>query len=146
MKAIPQIGINIIVTGIVLLLMVPACGKSREKHEGTRVPKEEQEKRPIQDEMEAGADSSIGHVDALTPEIFVRITIQYRKAHKKWLQEAQKLPPVDREGFIEKANREFFERIGITEEQYINFSRDNIDALNAYIAEHPELLPYVMDY
>jgi len=154
MKTTYQIAVNIIlITGILFLLLLPACNRSREKKEpGPSVLKQgEREKTPARAEKkepETGASMTdvIGSVDALTPEIFVKITIQHRKEHKKWLQEAQELPPDKRNDFIEKANRDFFKRLGITEEEYIAYSQNNIDALNAYIEENPQLLPDVMDY
>jgi len=154
MKTTYQIAVNIIlVTGILFLLLIPACNRSREKKEpGSPVLKQEERKKtPAQAEKkepETGASMPvvIGPVDTLTPELFVQITIQYRKEHKKWLQEAQELPPDKRSDFIEKANRDFFKSLGITEEEYIAYSQNNIDALNAYIEENPQLLPDVMDY
>jgi len=141
---------SILVTGF-----LPACSRNREEKE-QKPPvfkQERREKEPAEtgkkeprEEIGGGNFEGIGPIDTLTPELFVQITIQYRKAHKKWLEEAQELPPNNRSAFIEKANRTFFERIGITEGEYIAYSQNNIDALNAYIEEHPQLLPDVMDY
>ncbi len=146
---------GILATGILLLLLLPACSRSREEkeHRAPVVKQKQREKTPARaGKREPGAKTgnnipeNIGPIETLTPELFVQITIQYRKEHKKWLQEAQHLFPDERSDFIEKANDAFFERLGITEEEYIAYSQNNIDALNEYIEKHPQLLPDVMDY
>lgn len=87
----------------------------------------------------------IGKVDKLTPEIFVKITILYRKESKDWVEKSMGLPPSEQEKFIEDANSKFFSSLGITEEEYLSFSEKNIDELNAYLKEHPELVPLIME-
>ncbi len=140
-------------TGILFLHL--ACSRSREeKEQGPPVIKQEQRgNRPSEtvkkEPREETGDSmleGVRPIDTLTPELFVKITIQYRREHKKWLEEAQELSPEERSDFIENANKTFFERIGITEEEYIAYSQNNIETLNAYIEEHPQLLPEAMDY
>jgi hypothetical protein len=137
----------------VLFFLLSACDKNRDKPEGLQVMHEEPTQEPMTKKKERFGEAATGNmpgitcpVENLSPEIFIRITIQYKKGHTIWLQEAQNIPPDDREDFIEKKNRAFFERLGITEDQYISYSQKNINVLNAYIEEHPELLPEVMDY
>lgn len=138
---------------ICILFFFPACDKSRNAPEGPRGIVEEPQEEPMVTKKEETRQNETGDIpgiqvpiDTLSPEIFVRITIQYRKEHKKWLEEAQNVMPENREEFIEKKNRAFFERLGITEEQYITYGQENVEALNAYIEEHPQLLPEAMDY
>ena len=85
-----------------------------------------------------------GVEETLSPEDFVKVTIEYRRESKKWLEESRALPPEEQPGYIEESNRVFFESRGLTEEEYTIYSQIHQDELNAYMEEHPELLPLVM--
>ena len=43
-------------------------------------------------------------------------------------------------------NKKFFNSFGITEEQYIEYSQKNIDELNKYMEDHPELVSELQEY
>ncbi len=150
MKTASQI-VMIIALAIGILFLHLACSRSREeKEQGPPVLKQEQRgNKPSETDKMKTRDSipeGVSQFNTLTPELFVEITIQYRKEHKKWLEEAQELPPDERSDFIENANKTFFNRLGITEDEYVAYSQNNIEILNAYIEEHPQLLPKVMDH
>jgi hypothetical protein len=121
--------------------------KKREKLTHEPAPKiEPEEGREKEENVIAPEDiRDIGKVDKLTPEIFVKITILYRKESKNWVEKSMSLPASEQEKFIEDANSRFFSSIGITEEEYLSFSEKNIDELNAYLEEHPELVPLIME-
>ena len=91
------------------------------------------------------SSKEIGVIKKLSPEIFVKITILYRKENKKWLEESKSLPSNEQQIYIEKAHKSFFETFGITEEEYIHYSQNNIDELNTYMSEHQELLSELQD-
>jgi hypothetical protein len=121
--------------------------KKREKVTHEPAPPIEVEEGKEKEESITDVESikDIGKVDKLTPEIFVKITILYRKESKNWVEKSMGLPPSEQEKFIEDANSKFFSSLGITEEEYLSFSEKNIDELNAYLKEHPELVPLIME-
>jgi len=100
---------------------------------------------PAADEVsESGEGRKAGRKGVLSPEAFVKVTIEYRRESKIWLEESRALPPEEQPGYIEESNRIFFESRGLTEEEYTTYSQIHQDELNAYMEEHPELLPLVM--
>ncbi len=88
---------------------------------------------------------SIGIVDELNPETFVRITILYRRETRVWLEQSQALALDEQEPYIEEKNAEFFTRFGLTEEEYVSYSQNNIEELDAYMEEHPELVAELIE-
>jgi hypothetical protein len=82
----------------------------------------------------------ISNVSELTPELFVRITIQYQRENRKWIETSQRMESKEQEVYLNRMNEDFFARIGITEQQYLAYGEQNADALDAYVQEHPELM------
>lgn len=134
-----------------LELILLSCSKTREKKERGNIPLDssevqvEKEEIKIQSLDEKELLKEIGVIKEFNPEIFVKLTILYRRESKKWLEESRSLPPEDQRNYMEGANRSFFTRFGTTEEDYISYSQSHIDELNAYMDEHPELLKDVME-
>jgi len=132
-----------------------SCSKDKREARLTPTPPSEAEKSPETEiakstlpeklESQEELEAQIGKIKTFTPDLFVKLTIIYRRENKRWLEEVQNLPPAEQDAFIENKNREFFNRFGITEEEYISYSQNNIEELNAYMSEHPELLPELMD-
>jgi hypothetical protein len=127
--------------------MLSGCRQTGEK-KAAPAPPAQQHNAPEQDvpermpaiSMDGAAVGKIGSFEQLTPEIFVELTILYRKEMKEWLKTARTLKPSMRERYLEKANQTFFSAFGITEEEYVRFGENNTDELNRYLEEHPELL------
>lgn len=150
---------RIFVLGFVFLMLglFISCSKEEKKdrvffkkrgnvtHESPRMIEEEEVKETEKSVIDVESVRDIGKVEKLTPEIFVKITILYRKESKNWVEKSMGLPPPEQEKFIEDANSKFFSSIGISEEEYLSFSEKNIDELNAYLKEHPELVPLIME-
>ncbi len=134
----------------VLLMTAVSCAK----REDTPLPEEmkdsETEDLPHMEgygeEKEQIRKSDIEIIDEFTPEIFVKLTILYRKKSALWLERAQSLEPEERDKFLERENRQFFASFGTTEDEYIQYSENNIEKLNKYMSEHPELLPELQNY
>ncbi len=89
--------------------------------------------------------NDIGVVEELNPEIFVKITILYKRESKKWLKQSQSMSPDEQRRYIESVNRDFFSLFGLTEEEYITYSQKHIDELDAYMRRHPELMSDIME-
>lgn len=140
-----------VVIFFVLLMIAVSCSKRGEKPLSEEM-KDAETKDLSRTEEEYGEEkerirkSDIGIIDEFTPEIFVKLTILYRKESALWLERAQRLEPEEREEFLERENRQFFADFGITEEEYIQYSENNIEKLNKYMSEHPELLPELQNY
>ena len=83
--------------------------------------------------------------EKLTPELFVNITIRYQRETKDWLEESRALPEKEQEAYLDKMNREFFAKLGMTEEEYVAFSQSHIEELDAYMEKHPELMDQLME-
>jgi len=136
-------------------IMLISCSKEKKeiRPEPSREPEIEIPAAPEITESESSGklesteelEAQIGKIKTFTPELFVKLTIVYRRENKKWLKEVQNLPSAEQDAFIEQKNKEFFTRFGISEEQYISYSQNNIEELNKYMSEHPELLPELMD-
>jgi len=135
---------------LVIMLVIGACSRDKGRavsppasHEASpQVSPEtlEKEKTPLKKEKDAEEEQyDIGTIEEFTPEIFVRITILYKKESTRWLEEAALLSDAEQHRYIEESNRSFFEYFGITEEDYLRYSTDHIDELNKYLEEHPEL-------
>jgi len=133
-----------IVWFLFITILLFSCSRRETKDtepDGKSVP-------PAADEVsESGEGRKAGRKgveDAFNPEAFVKVTIEYRRESKIWLEESRALPPEEQPGYIEESNRIFFESRGLTEEEYTTYSQIHQDELNAYMEEHPELLPLVM--
>jgi hypothetical protein len=150
--------IRIFIIFIVTMTVLFSCDRSKREKEPTSslLTKEEEtglrRKEDLQKdqlEEEYNLDFSaedIGVIQEFTPEIFVKLTILYKNESKKWIKEAQSLPPEKQTEYIEKANRSFFAQFGSREEAYIDYSQKNIDELNAYMSEHPEYFSQLNEY
>jgi hypothetical protein len=88
----------------------------------------------------------IGIIEEFSPEIYVKITILYKNESKKWLEEFASLDPDKQKKYFEDASTAFFERFGITEEEYINYGKEHTEELDQYMNEHPELLSTLQSY
>lgn len=131
---------------LVIMLVIGACSRDKgravspEASQEVSPPAQEKNKTPLKKEKDAEEEQyDIGTIEEFTPEIFVRITILYKKESTRWLEEAALLSDAEQHRYIEESNRSFFEYFGITEEDYLRYSTDHIDELNKYLEEHPEL-------
>jgi hypothetical protein len=90
--------------------------------------------------------NEVGTIEEFTPETFVIITILNRKMTRKWLDEAMILPPEEQKKYIDEENLSFFSAFGITEEQFIKYSQENLEEINNYMEDHPELIFKLQEY
>ncbi|HUT65179.1 MAG TPA: hypothetical protein VMZ05_03410 [Spirochaetota bacterium] len=129
---------------LVIMLVMGACSRDKGRAVSPQVTPEEIEEKKIPLKKEKDTEEEqydIGTIGEFTPEIFVRLTILYKKESTRWLEEAALLSDAEQHRYFEESNRSFFEYFGITEEDYIRYSTDHIDELNKYLEEHPELTP-----
>ena len=94
----------------------------------------------LKDEVFDNLRDEIGLIEGFTPEVFVKLTILYRRETKRWLSESKKLSPEKQQAYYEEANKSFFESFGTTEEEYVQYSQTHMDELNSFMSEHPELM------
>ena len=92
------------------------------------------------------AVNEIGIIQDFTPETFIIITILNKKMTRVWLDEARSLPSEEQKKHIDEENLSFFNAFGTTEEQFIKYSQENIEDLNNYLEEHPELISELREY
>lgn len=92
--------------------------------------------KPLKEEVQ----QEIGIIEEFTPATFVRLTILYRKESLRWLEESAVLSDLEQQHYFEESSRAFFKQFGVTEEEYTKYSAENIDELNSYMEEHPELI------
>ncbi len=138
---------------LVVIAILLSCSK---REEGERREEEEEVRKDKEDVVEEGVLSSenermafkndIGIIDQFTPELFIKLTILYKRESKRWLEESTSLSPEDQKSYFEKANSTFFRTFGITESDYTSYSKSHIDELNSYMEEHPELLTELQRY
>ena len=88
----------------------------------------------------------IGIIHEFTPESFIKITILNKKMTRLWLDESMALSPDEQKEYLDLQNQLFFNEFGTTEEQFIKYSKENIEALNKYMETHPELIPELQKY
>lgn len=146
---------NVMVTCLIFLLLL-SCSREQRKEKASvegpgvttapiRPEDREEERGAAETPFDIDSFDDIGRIEKLTPELFVKVTVLYRKESKVWLDKAKTMPAGEQEKFIEDVNRKFFSYLGLTEEEYTGFSANNIDELNAYMELHPELLPFFME-
>jgi hypothetical protein len=82
----------------------------------------------------------ISHVDDMTPELFIRITIQYQRENRVWIETSRTMASEEQREYLDRMSDEFFSRTGITEQQYLAYGEQHADELDAYVQEHPELM------
>jgi hypothetical protein len=140
---------------IFLLTLVFACEKSRLGFEEPGSKEKEEERVQGKEEYtdtqktESALDfnaKDIGKIEKFTPEIFVKVTIIYKKESREWIQQSGSLSPENQNEYIEKANRLFFAQFGTTEEEYLGYSQNNIDELDRFLKNHPEFLSLMKEY
>ena len=115
-----------IITVIFLIGMINSCAKRKEK------------------EVQVKEQLVIGHVDELTPELFVKITIRYRDENREWIEKSQSLSSQEQEQYLDEMNKAFFAELVITEEQYTSYGEHNAEELDRYVRDHPELMQALM--
>ena len=152
MKSITTV---ILILSLILIYLV-SCGKSKKDTEETTLQEEKGPERTIKEEIargESGSESEIqysvediGKIESFTPEIFIKITILYRKESSKWIEESSSFPTDEQNDYIERANRLFFSQFGISENDYIQYSTNNNEELNRFLEEHPEWLSKLKQY
>ncbi len=153
-------GINnfkIIIVIAIIFSITLSCSRNREKGKTEQklpAEKEAEEDEPIDssfDEQYYEKEfekilNEVGTILEFTPETFVIITILNRKMTRKWLDEAMALTPEEQKKDLDDENLSFFNAFGITEEQFIKYSQENIDKLNNYMEENPELISELLEY
>jgi hypothetical protein len=97
---------------------------------------------PIRKEFEDLLDRS-KPIKVFTPDVFVALTIKHRRETLRWVEESKNLPEEEQNKYLEKANRAFFESYGTNEDAFTRYPQSNMDELNSYINEHPELMKYL---
>ncbi len=147
---------KIIIVIAIIISTTLSCSRDREKEKTEQklpAERETEEDHPFdssrdeqyyENEFEKIV-SEVGTIKDFTPETFVTITILYRKMTRKWLDETMALPPEKQKNYLDEENLSFFNTFGITEEQFIKYSQENIDELNKYMKEHPELIPELQE-
>jgi hypothetical protein len=140
---------------VLLIFIVADCSKSKKFEQSEKEKNTYQEQDLMEKEKDVDTQSDqrkeiraedIGKIHEFNPEVFVKLTILYRRESKKWFEEAQSLPPDAQSKYLEEANSNFFSTFGITEKEYTDYSQNNIEELNDYMEKHPELLPqFVQD-
>lgn len=136
---------------IVLGVIAGACARQKDSGEPSVSPSEPPELKETTPSSEEVArigerrlseelSSETGAFDELTPELFVRLTILYRSESAQWVVESSSFPDAEQQRYIDEENRRFFDRFGITEEEYIRYSTEHIEELERYLEAHPELI------
>jgi uncharacterized protein YfbU (UPF0304 family) len=134
-----------------------SCTKNRDKVSTEEKPPTEKETEK-KEQVDTGIDKrfyeeefkrvqeELGTIREFNPESFVKITILYKKMTRIWLEETITLPSDEQKKHLDLENQKFFSSFGTTEEKYIEYSRQNIDELNKYMEEHPELISEMQKY
>ncbi|KPJ89619.1 MAG: hypothetical protein AMS17_01175 [Spirochaetes bacterium DG_61] len=147
---------TVIIIFSLFLIFLVSCGKNKKGVEETTRPEEKGAELTTKEEVVEGESVSesetgynvedIGTIERFTPEIFVQVTILYKKESSKWIKESGLLPADEQNRYIERANRLFFSQFGITEQDYLEYSQNNVDELNRFLEEYPELLSQLKGY
>jgi len=87
----------------------------------------------------------ISSVDELTPELFIRITILYRRENRKWVEKSQSLSSQEQERYLEEVNNAFFAQFGFSEEEFLAYGENNANDLDTYVQDHPELMREMLE-
>jgi hypothetical protein len=145
----------LVVTSI-MALALSSCSREKSetepKMENTLLKKEEKseekkkETRTGDAVLEKIEKEDIGIIKELSPELFVKITILYKSKSEKWLEESASLEPEAQKRYFDEASASFFDRYGITEEEYINYGKEHAADLDKYLEEHPEVLSLLQNY
>jgi hypothetical protein len=135
---------------ILLGLNVGACARQKEGGEPSMSPRKSSEPKETSPSLQEAKDGEkrlmeelidkIGVIEEYTPELFVYLTILYKKETARWIAESSALPDAQQQHYIEEENKHFFERFGTTEEEYIRYSTEHWEELDSYIEVHPEFM------
>ncbi|MBN2322691.1 MAG: hypothetical protein JXQ30_03070 [Spirochaetes bacterium] len=139
------------IAAVLLGLIAGACSRQKEREEPSTISSKsaEQKKTPPSSREEAAESErkrtdefidEIGIIEAYTPELFVHLTILYKKETARWVAESSALSDAEQQNYIDEENKRFFERFGTTEEEYIRYSTEHWEELDRYIEEHPEFV------
>jgi len=148
---------KIIIILSIIFLSATTCSRNRAKEKTEKkLPEklEMEETKPIGSSVDKeGYENEfektvyeIGEIQNFTPETFIIITILNKKMTGVWLDEARSLPFDKQKKHIDEENLSFFNAFGTTEEQFVKYSQENIEELNNYLEEHPELISELREY
>jgi hypothetical protein len=152
-----QVHLKIFVIFMIIFFAIFSCSKNKEKdktEEKVQIEKETEEREEAESKIDKefyeeefnSTLEEIGTIQEFTPESFVKVTILYKKMTRVWLEETMTLPSEEQKEYLDLENQKFFDAFGITEEQFIEYSQENIEELNKYMEDHPELISELQKY
>lgn len=81
--------------------------------------------------------------ETMTIDVFIAISVLHRFYSNQFIKETENMDEVEQVRFYQEKRKEFFGKIKYTEEQYESYMENNVEALNSYITQHPEMLDYL---
>ncbi len=85
----------------------------------------------------------VENAKTLDVEVFFAISVLHRRYIKSLEAEAAGLSADQREKFYTEKKNEFFKTMKFSESQYNDFMTKNVDELNNYINQYPEITQYL---
>ena len=127
-----------------IIFSIFTCRKERsspvEQEDAIAKPEIEQQDSPINFEV---LEKMVAQSEQINVEVFFAISVLHRRYANQYLEHTEILSEEDKKVFYEKKKKEFFKTIKYTNAQYDQFFSENLEAINSYITQHPEIMEYL---
>lgn len=129
----------------IILLFITQCGKKDSK----KIEEENEinEELPNLDNQKSlnfeGMKSIIANSKNIDMNVFFAIAVLHKHHISQYIDQVERLPENEQQKFFEEKNKEFFNSIKYTEDEYRKFMEQNIEELNEYQNSHPAIRDYL---
>ncbi len=129
----------------IILLLITQCGKKdSKKTEEENVINEELPELDNQKSLDFDSMKIIiTNSKNIDLDVFFAIAVLHKHHIEQYIEQVEKLPKDEQQKFFEEKNKEFFNSIKYTEEEYRKFMEQNIEQLNEYQNSHPAVRDYL---
>lgn len=135
---------------ILLLAILALLAISCRKEQAAAPQTDEQIVEDYKEEFKAGAkidfaqlEQTVKNSETMTIEVFIAISVLHRFYSNQFIAETESMGEAEQVQFYHEKRKEFFGKIKYSEEQYESYMENNVEALNSYITQHPEMLDYL---
>lgn len=91
----------------------------------------------------AQLEQTVKNSESINIEVFIAISVLHRYYSNRFVAETESMNEDEQVRFYQEKRKEFFGKIKYSEEQYESYMENNMEALNSYITQHPEMLEYL---
>lgn len=129
----------------IILILFTQCGKkdSKKTEEENEINEEIPDLKNQKNINFENMKNIIANSKNMDMDVFFAIAVLHKNHISQYVDQVEKLPEGEQQKFFDEKNKEFFNSIKYTEEEYRKFMEQNIEQLNEYQNSHPVIRDYL---